>query len=283
MLTWSFFSILLCFVLASMNIGCGVQSSELSNFPDAGIIGGSQSTQDQSWSKNVALIYNKSTNTHCTGFLIKKNIILTAAHCLGINEKDMTIAFGIRPMDGNYIRRDVHSAIHHELYKKDGTNRHDVALIRLVNTAPTGYFPIALPPEDLDIVAGNEFIATGYGRISGKSDINPKANYGTGYLRHVQTKIESISLDQSEFYVNQTFAKGICNGDSGGPAIFRYKNNDYAIGIASAISWTTPVEMTEEERKAFMLNKDLCAEKSIYMNIKKYMPWIKEQSEKLSQ
>ncbi|XGC80500.1 trypsin-like serine protease [Bdellovibrio bacteriovorus] len=283
MLTWSSFSILLCFAFASLSIGCGMQSSEFDNSPGAAIIGGAQSTQKQSWSKNVALIYNKSTNTHCTGFLIKQNIILTAAHCLGIDEKDTTIAFGIRPMDGTYIKRGVHSVLSHDLYKKDGTNRHDVALIRLIGNAPVGYYPIALPPEELNISAGTEFTATGYGRISGKFEANPKATHGTGYLRHVQTKIESVSVDQSEFYVNQTLAKGICSGDSGGPAIFRYKNADYAIGIASAISWTTPVEMTEEERKAFMLNKDLCSEKSIFMNIKKYLPWIQEHSQKLSQ
>ncbi len=100
-------------------------------------------------------------------------------------------------------------------------------------------------------------------------------------LRNVDLQIESFNQNATQFYVNQRSLKGICNGDSGGPAIMRYNNKDYVIGVASAISWSIPGEIKADERDEYLENKDLCAEKSIYMNVKKFRSWIFENSQKL--
>lgn len=278
-----FFSFVLCLAPALGVLGCSEQLPPEISQTDQAILGGTQSTDKNLWAKHVVLIYNKANNNHCTGFLIKKNIVLTAAHCVGENSADLSLAFGVRPMDGLYIKRNVTTALPYDGYKKDQNNRNDVALLRIEGQAPQGYSPILLPPADLFVFVGLEFIATGYGRVSGKPDPNPKATYGSGYLRHVLAKIESFSSDENEFYVDQKSEKGICSGDSGGPAIVRFKNVDYAIGIASAISWTVPADLSEADKKAFLEKKNICAERSIYMNIKNYLPWINEHAAKLAQ
>lgn len=248
---------------------------------DSAIVGGKETTLGNPAAKYVVLIYDNSTKNYCTGLLIKKNLILTAAHCASKDAKDMTLAFGLKPMSGDYVMRQAAKTLVHDLYKKGAsTERNDLALILMKTDAPPGYMPVLLPDESFPLKQGLTFTAAGYGRTSGKKVPNSDTQ-GSGYLRNVDLTIDSFNSTQTQFYVDQKFNKGICNGDSGGPALMRYQDKDYAVGVASAISWSVPDEINENEKKQYVDNKDVCAEKSIYMNVQKFRAWIDKGSKQL--
>lgn len=250
--------------------------------PEDAIIGGKETTRDNVLSKYVVLIHDGPTKTYCTGTLIKKNVILTAAHCIPSGPATLSLAFGLKPLAGQYILRQAARAIPHPDYKKQSANdRDDVALILIKGDAPRGFEPALLPDDNFPFKAGLGFTATGYGRTSGKTPVQKSDTQGSGTLRHVDLLIDSISKDDAQFYVNQKWNKGICNGDSGGPAMMRYQGKDYLVGVASATSWSVPSEITESEREEYIRKKDFCSEKSIYMSVKKYRPWIEKESKKL--
>lgn len=281
MKTKLYVSSLLVFTLTA----CGGSLSEVENFTyetDAAIVGGKDTTKENVISKYVVLIYDNPTKTYCTGLLIQKNIILTAAHCIKSDQAGLSLAFGLKPLSGDYTLRQAAKVLTHPLYKKNNTqDRNDLALILVKGDAPSGTQLLQIPGEEFPLKKGLLFTATGYGRTSGKKDNTGKDTQGSGSLRHVELMIESVAEDESQFYVDQKAGKGICSGDSGGPALMRYNGKDYVVGIASAISWTVPSELDGNERKEYIENKDVCSEKSIYMNVKKFRSWILEGSQSL--
>ncbi|WP_295905235.1 S1 family peptidase [uncultured Bdellovibrio sp.] len=261
---------------------CGGSQSAIDTLVDSdAIVGGKDTTKDNVISKYVVLIYDNPTKTYCTGLLIKKDVILTAAHCVGADYKGLTLAFGLKPLSGDYVMRSAAKTWVHDKYKKSNSaDRNDIALILIKGNAPDGYQTLLLPDSSFPLKAGYTFTAAGYGRISGKK-VPSTDTQGSGFLRNVDLKIDSMSANESQFYVDQKSGQGICSGDSGGPALMRYQGKDYVVGIASAISWSVPSEIREDEKKQYIDNKDVCAEKSIYMNVKQYRTWIDDGLKKL--
>lgn len=259
-----FFSLI--FLLA---LGCA-PAEHFANFENSdAIIGGEITTLHSPISKYVVLVIDDDSDSYCTGTLIRNNIVLTAAHCLGKRPNGLTLAFGRNPMSGNYIaRRSVAVAIHPDYKKANSQDPHDLALIRIEGSAPQSYLPARLPDQGFPMQRNLGFTAIGYGRVSGKSP------QGIGILRDTKLNVSHLTQSQKQFYVNQENGKGICNGDSGGPALMRYRGADYIVGVASAIYWTIPSSIPASERAAYIRNKDTCAEKSIYINLRAHQTWL---------
>lgn len=264
------------YVLVSITLSlaaCGNSNhSETPKHPSNGIVGGLETSKESLPARYLALIYDKPTESYCTAMLVHKRVLLTAGHCIKSTAANMTLAFGTRPLTGDYVIREASQILIHPLYKNNNINRNDLALVLIKGEAPAGYQSLALPEESFPLSANLAFTAAGYGRITGVAD--PKGGHGSGLLRHVELKIDSFSQDQSQFYVDQSVGKGICNGDSGGPAMMRYQDLDYVVGIASAISWLVPGELSEKAKKEYLEKHDVCSHKSIYISTKKYRLWI---------
>ena len=262
-------------VLCLTACGNSHHNENLENINEA-IIGGQETPKDHLASRYLALIYDKATDNYCTAMLIRKNILLTAGHCIKSSADQITVAFGNRPLAGDYVMRQADKVLVHPGYKNHNVNRNDLALVLIKDSAPAGYEPLAIPEETFVVEPGMMFTAAGYGRITGVTDPTGRDTQGSGFLRHVNLQIDGFSEDGTQFYVDQTNGKGICHGDSGGPAMMRFKGKDYAIGIASAISWLVPGELSDKAKKEYLEKQNVCAHKSIYISVKQYRDWIND-------
>ncbi len=156
----------------------------------------------------------------CTGTIIAKDLILTAAHCYQNSVQGGYVLFGIQfnGQERKIIR--IASSTVNPSYT-DANN--DVAMLKLESDIPAGYKPVKLLPSSIPLVAGDIVRQAGYG-----SDNEPNS-FGT--LRTVDSRyIGPSSRGGLSVRNGQTAA---CSGDSGGPLYIQKNGEWYTAGITS--------------------------------------------------
>ncbi len=188
----------------------------------------------------------------CTGTLITKDIVLTAAHCfvdagkeIEMNTEELRqrtrIAFGL-PVFNNENSKDsqavqfrlAKSVIIHSkyyvgaVYKAEKEAMYDMALIQLDSAAPAGYEPVQVNADKDLLKKGTEVILAGYGVTKGGIfPIRPKQ------LMKVNVHIDNPQLTQTQFTYKTEQGKSSCNGDSGGPAYVQTETGLLLVGVTS--------------------------------------------------
>jgi secreted trypsin-like serine protease len=238
---------------------------------DNSIVGGFELSAQDDAARYVVMVYDEDSKKICTGTLIEPQLILTAGHCVGRRQDGITLAFGVDPMTGKYVARKSIAFKVHNLYNSP-KNQNDLALIYFQGKVPQGYMPALVAPLSFPVKVTYDFTAVGYGRFTGRPPVTEKDAQGSGRLRSTDLKISSISKDEKSFIVAQNSGRGICSGDSGGPALMRLNGRDYIVGVASAVIWSG---------KDLQNKGDACSDRSMYMNVSRYGTWIKETSQNL--
>jgi MYXO-CTERM domain-containing protein len=205
----------------------------IAEFSDA-IKGGYADTADTA----VVGIFDMKSGGMCSGSLIAPNLILTAHHCVApvLNETQGGVDckktnFGANdPASGFYVTTDASMSQHGDFTKvrevitpsdNDPTlNKicgYDVALLILEDNIPASAATPLVPRVDTELVANDPYYAVGYGATNDAGD-------GAGQRRRLDgLVIDCVGNDcpsymgvrDSEFLGD----KGICSGDSGGPAL----------------------------------------------------------------
>ncbi len=272
--------------------------SEISSQDSSHIVGGiNASTTFQKENGIVALAITSSGMSGglsiCTGTLIAKRIILTAAHCL--QAAPMTKISKIEVYFMNNIQRSLNignaqnsiladKMAPHADFLKDVTEEtvnlkgwNDIALIRLKSDAPATFKMAQLPQasQALAVVESDKVILSGFGvatPIVNKSETNtqtgkveivgvPEQSETAGILRIIEGIPVLKELNADEILLDQTNSTGACHGDSGGPAFVKQSNGSLIqVGITS--------------RGTNSIGN--CNEKAIYTRVSSHLAWIEK-------
>lgn len=253
--------------------GCGPnvhKASPLSATGNNAIVGG-EVADNAIFAKHVVAIYNRDFKYWCTGTLISNDTVLTAAHCLNNGTRfSYQLIFSKYPRASEQTTRPIADLKYHLDYQPATVNhRNDIGILRIKGSLPPGFAPMDLPTaKDVELKERN-FYAAGYGVTTAKRG-NPS---DSGILRYTAQQIvgSPINSSQSQFYVNQRNGRGICFGDSGGPAFMKFDNRRVVVGIASAVYAPSSVGKGREDY-------DICRYDAIYTSVFHYLDWIAKAS-----
>lgn len=204
----------------------------------------------------------------CSGTLVAKDLILTAAHCVVNLETGETypasrfrIYFGNLEREGNGPHdwkesraREVKQVIAHPEYNplldpdKD-FHVHDIALVRIKDEAPSDFREVKLL-SDLSILTPMLPVTiAGYGNIKFYGDPEePRSRR----LRSFQTKIRDAQSSRtgmvtfyrpSQVSTQEEYIQlvgGMAAGDSGGPGFVKHEEQLYVFGVASGYRHDIP-------------------------------------------
>lgn len=210
----------------------------------------------------------------CTGSLLSKRVVLTAAHCVDDeNLKAVVAVFTTDITKENAAESAVRVArvrIH-----PDYNGQNDMAVLLLAADAPADFQFAKLPETDITSeLKGKRLTLAGYGvtnplvnalemdEKTGELVIKPLPSEGDGVLRQVSgIETLAISPDGKEFMVSgYDGKKGACHGDSGGPAYLTQKDGSFLlVGVTSR--GTNPIGN--------------CDRQAIYGSVAGQLDWVK--------
>jgi MYXO-CTERM domain-containing protein len=157
----------------------------------------------------------------CTGVLIAKNVVATAAHCVSPSPPDQ-VFFGAKPSSkrGTFIAVSDHRA--HPDFDED-TLANDIAVVGLAARAPVAAVPVLVEALDTSWV-GRPLRLVGFGAPASGAENDLHKRSGA-------TTIER--LGDADF-VFRPGPSQTCNGDSGGPAFATVGDREVVVGLASS-------------------------------------------------
>jgi len=207
----------------------------LMTIPSAFAMVGGAATADKAIAQHVALIVG-SRGTSCTGVVIARNLVLTAAHCAlpGADYKIVEFDAAQHP-----TLRDVSVVMTHPEFDLNTLLGHrataDVALLRLSAPLPAGFVPAPLAFQRQPVAIGDHFLVAGYGvavRGDGRTGgtVRVAELIATGQPGSLQIRL----VDGTTAGTRPGLSA--CTGDSGAPV---FDASGPQLTIVGVVSWST--------------------------------------------
>lgn len=246
----------LLILLLAVSCGYNHQSSTNSFVIKSSIIEGSQVDNESDTELSNAAVSMFSTIGACSGILISKNVVLTAAHCVdGVKQSPNVVRLGtiaISAESNKYQAYEVARVIPHPSFYSDQTEapqKVDLALLILKKDVADKHVPMKILGNFDFITLGKPIEVAGFSPYSTSQRktfadhlIEPiftkyaLSNFEDGVMtRMLTTKnvldTENVPTLEKNIFVHNQIGGGMCRGDSGGPTMVRIDGVQYVIGI----------------------------------------------------
>lgn len=244
---------------------------------------------------HTVLVYNMKEGFACTGTIILKNVVLTAAHCLSRKHNQFQIVFSdeaylaLDQNDMEVIRHSdkvvVHEDYEYDYKKQPKMNQSDIGLVYFRGTIPEGYSPAEVMMDEHLIKKEQVTTIAGYGinKIIGSEvkykkskQFQDEIDAGEVMCDYEVTDVDgdptcleiytdgdgllrktqaNIKFIYASEFVLDEKKSGTCSGDSGGPLYIEENGQKYLAGITSRGTL-------------------LCNEDGVYTSVPAFLDWI---------
>jgi hypothetical protein len=204
--------------------------------------------RDQGPSRSVVkvlLLRGSLPSSFCTGTLIDKNVVLTAAHCFdqslvpGLTGFKIVVESFLNGLTQTVQLTGIHW-IQHPRFKPYGPKtlflQYDIALAFFSGELPLDVSPSPLDKNIRANYSNRKVTVFGYGRSEDYTGIPGEDPwYSIGTLRSASLRIANGYLNRAEGYFVEPYkGSSLCQGDSGGPQFLVEGSNFKLLGVNSA-------------------------------------------------
>lgn len=202
--------------------------SLLMPLPASALIGGKLAPAEIA--AQAALIVS-TRGASCTGVVLTRDLLLTAAHCVQPKADYAVVVFeSAGPKLVPATRIALHPRFDPEHFRTRKPTP-DLAIVKLSSPLPASFRAAQLSRDIVQPKPGDEFVLAGYG-IAAESDEKSAGKLRTVTLPAIGNTIDSTGVIMVRLSAGGGKAAGACTGDSGGPV---YKERE----VAAVIGWST--------------------------------------------